>query len=47
MGITALKHIKVFPNEKGKGLAIAGIVIGTIDCVFILLGTILKMVASL
>ena len=32
-GAAALKHMKVFPNEKGKGLAIAGIVIGIIDVV--------------
>ena len=44
MGVTSLKHIKAFPNEKGKGLAIAGIVIGSIDCVFVLLGTILNAI---
>ena len=29
----ALKHLKAFPNEKGKGLAIAGLIIGIVDVV--------------
>ena len=41
-GAAALKHIKVSPNEKGKGLAIAGFVIGIIDVVFGMIGIILK-----
>ena len=31
LSATALSHFKVFPNDKGKGLAIAGIVMGVID----------------
>lgn len=46
LGITALKHIKAFPNEKGKGLAIVGIVIGAIDVIFVILGTILTVIAT-
>lgn len=33
MGVAALNHMKTFPEEKGKGLAIAAIVIGIIDIV--------------
>ena len=47
LGITALKHIKEFSNEKGKGLAIAGIVIGSIDLVFVLFGTIVNVITAL
>ncbi len=31
LGITALKHIRVFPQDKGKVLAIIGVVLGTLD----------------
>lgn len=34
LGITARRHIAVFKNEKGAGLATAAIVIGIIDIVF-------------
>lgn len=34
LGATGLNHIKTFPNDKGKGLAIAGIVIGIIDIIW-------------
>lgn len=47
MSTAALKHIKMFPNEKGKGLAIAGIVIGIIDCVGVAFGTIVNNIAAL
>ena len=33
LGAAALNHMKTFPNEKGKGLAIASIVIGIIDII--------------
>ena len=33
LGGSALNHYKTFPGDKGKGLAIAGIVIGIIDIV--------------
>lgn len=33
LGAAALNHMKTFPEEKGKGLAIAAIVIGIIDIV--------------
>ena len=46
MGITAQKHITTFKNEKGKGLAIAAIVIGTLDIFFVIFGIILKAVLS-
>ena len=42
-GATALNHIKTFPNDKGKGMAIAGIVIGIIDIVWVVLTIVLKM----
>lgn len=47
LGITSLKHIKEFSNEKGKGLAIAGIVIGSIDIVLVLFATIVNVIATL
>lgn len=47
MGITALKRIKIFPEMKGKGLAIAGIVIGSIDVFFVLLATIINILLVL
>lgn len=34
LGATALNHIKTFPQDKGKGLAIAGIVIGIINIIW-------------
>lgn len=40
--MTSLKHIKEF-NEKGKGLAIAGIVIGIIDIVAVFAAMIVKV----
>ncbi len=39
--VSAMKHLKVFPEEKGKGLAIAGLVIGIIDVAFTVLGNVL------
>lgn len=47
LGITALNHIKALKNEKGKGLAIAGIVIGSLDCIMILFGTIVNIISAL
>jgi len=47
MGITALNQIKSLPNQKGKGLAIAGIVIGAIDCVFVLFSVIINVLLAL
>lgn len=41
LGATALNHIKVTPGEKGKGLAIAGIVVGAFDVVAVVLSLIL------
>lgn len=42
LSVAAKKHIKVFPNEKGSGMATAGLVIGIIDVVFTSLWTIIK-----
>lgn len=39
LGAAALNHMKTFPEEKGKGLAIAAIVIGIIDIIGAILGT--------
>ena len=47
LSVTAKKHIKVFPNEKGKGLATAGMVIGIIDLVFWFIGVIAKLIIEL
>lgn len=40
LGITAKKHIEVFKNEKGGGLATAAVIIGIIDVVFSIIGSI-------
>lgn len=40
--ITAKERIKTFSNEKGEGLATAGLIIGIIDIVFVVIGLILK-----
>lgn len=43
LGVSARKRIEVFNNnEKGKGLALAGIIIGIVDIVFTAIGLILK-----
>ena len=39
-GVTAKKRMQILSNEGGKGLATAGIVIGIIDIVFALIGTV-------
>lgn len=46
LGVSAKKHIAIFENEKGEGLAIAAIVIGIIDIVGAILAIILKAVAT-
>lgn len=40
LGLSAKNHMKVFKNEKGEGLATAGIIIGIIDIVFAIIGSI-------
>ena len=47
LGVTARKHIQVFENEKGKGLATAAIIIGIIDIGFVILGTIFTVFMAL
>lgn len=47
MGITALKRIKIFPEMKGRGLAIAGIVIGSVDIVCVLFSILINILLSL
>lgn len=47
MGLTALKRINLFPEMKGKGLAISGIVIGSIDIVFVLFSIIINILLAL
>jgi hypothetical protein len=37
LSVSGLNHIKTFPQDKGKGLAIAGIVIGIIDIAWAIL----------
>ncbi|MBO5349149.1 MAG: DUF4190 domain-containing protein [Clostridia bacterium] len=46
LGVAAKKHIKIFQNEKGEGLATAGIVIGIIDIVFVYIGRIINALIS-
>jgi len=36
-GATALNHLKSFPEEKGKGLAIAGIALGAFDIIAVVI----------
>ncbi len=43
LGATALKHMKVFTNEKGKGLAIAGLVVGIVDVVWYFIALFIKI----
>lgn len=43
LSVTAKRHMQVFPNEKGKGLATAALVIGIIDIVFSFIGSIFNM----
>lgn len=43
LGVSAKKHIKIFGNEKGKGLATAAVVIGIIDIAGAILTTILNV----
>lgn len=40
LGLSAKNHIKIFKNEKGEGLATAGIIIGIVDIVFAIIGSI-------
>ena len=47
MSTVALNRIKIDSNLKGKGLAIAGLVIGIIDCVFVGLYTIINIITAL
>lgn len=42
LSAAAMKHISAFPGEKGKGMAIAGLVIGIIDIVFGVIGVIIN-----
>jgi len=46
LGVSAKKHIAIFKNEKGEGLATAAIVIGIIDLVGAILIVILNAVLS-
>lgn len=41
LGAAALNHMKTFPEEKGKGLAIAAIAIGVFDIIGAIIGSIL------
>lgn len=43
LGVSAKKHMKIFENEKGKGLATAAVVIGIIDIAGAILMTILNV----
>ena len=42
LSVAAKKHMKIFSNEKGNGMATAGLVIGIIDVVFTSLWTIMN-----
>ena len=41
LGASGLNHIKNFPNEKGRGMAITGIVLGAIDVVLAIFSAII------
>lgn len=41
LGGAALNHMKTFPEEKGKGLAIAAIVIGIVDIIGAIISTVI------
>ena len=43
LGVSAKKHIEIFKDEKGKGLATAAIVIGIIDIVGAIISIILNV----
>ncbi len=45
LGVTAKKHMEVFKNEKGGGLATAAIIIGIIDVVFSIIGSIFNVIS--
>ena len=45
LGVTAKKHMEVFKNEKGGGLATAAIIIGIIDIVFSIIGSIFNVIS--
>ena len=47
MSTVALNRIKANPNLKGRGLAIAGLVIGIIDCVSVGLFTLINIATAL
>ncbi len=44
LGVTAKKHMEVFKNEKGGGLATAAIIIGIIDVVFSIIGSMFNLI---
>ena len=46
LGTASLNHLKNFPQDKGKGLAIAGLVIGIVDVVLIILSVIITALVS-
>ena len=46
LGVAAKKHIKIFKNEKGNGLATAAIVIGIVDIVLQVIFSILGEVIT-
>lgn len=46
LGVSAKKHIEIFKNEKGKGLATAAIVIGIIDIVGAIFAVIINVVLT-
>ena len=45
LGIAAKNKLKIFPEQKGKGMATAGIVLGIIDLALAVLGFIITLVA--
>lgn len=47
LGASVLKHNKVFGVNEGKGLAIAGIVIGILDIVFVMFGMVVRIFADM
>ena len=42
--VTAKRQLKIYKNQKGAGLATAGLVLGILDLVFTILGLIIKAV---
>lgn len=43
LGLSALNHLKSFPNDGGKGMAIAGVVIGSFNIIYGVLALVIAL----